>query len=219
MPGSDTVVEAVHVAKAAGAPVKTMWTREDDLRGGFYCPMWHSTVTAGLDANGAPVAWKHTLVGQSILRGTPFEAAAVKDGIDATSVEGAADLPYALPNVSVDLHSPKGPVPVLWWRSVGHTHTGFVVESFIDELAHAAGKDPYQYRRALLTGHPPAPGPARPGSAAGQLGRPADGRPGSGHRRPRVLRELVRPGGRGLALRPADPCPSRRVRHRLRAAG
>jgi isoquinoline 1-oxidoreductase subunit beta len=153
-PGSETVVEAVHVAKAARAPVKTVWTREDDLRGGFYRPMWHSTLTAGLDASGAPVAWKHTMVGQSILQGTPFEALVVKDGIDPTSVEGAAELPYTLPNVSIDLHSPKGPVPVLWWRSVGHTHTGFVVESFIDELAHAAGKDPYQYRRALLTGHP-----------------------------------------------------------------
>ena len=153
-PSSETVVEAVHIAKAAGAPIKTVWTREDDLRGGFYRPMWHSTLTAGLDASGAPVAWKHTLVGQSILQGTPFEAVAVKDGIDPTSVEGAAEFPYALPNVSVTLHSPKGPVPVLWWRSVGHTHTGFVVESFIDELAHAAGKDSYQYRRALLTGHP-----------------------------------------------------------------
>ena len=155
VPGSDTVVEAVHVAKdAGGAPVKTVWTREDDLRGGYYRPMWHSAIAAGLDASGAPVAWTHTIVGQSILAGTPFEAALVKDGIDATSVEGAAELPYVVPNLQVLLHSPKGVVPVLWWRSVGHTHTGFVVESFIDELAHAAGKDPYQYRRALLGGHP-----------------------------------------------------------------
>jgi isoquinoline 1-oxidoreductase beta subunit len=101
-----------------------------------------------------PVAWKHTIVGQSILEGTPFAAGLVKDGIDATSVEGAAELAYAVPNLSVDLHSLKGAVPVLWWRSVGHTHTGFVVESFIDELAHAAGRDPYQYRRALLARHP-----------------------------------------------------------------
>jgi isoquinoline 1-oxidoreductase beta subunit len=145
----------VHVAKAGGgAPVKTVWTREDDLRGGYYRPMWHSAIAAGLDASGAPVAWTHTIVGQSILGGTPFEAALVKDGIDATSVEGAAELAYAVPNLQVSLHSPKGVVPVLWWRSVGHTHTGFVVESFIDELAHAAGKDPYEYRRALLARHP-----------------------------------------------------------------
>jgi isoquinoline 1-oxidoreductase beta subunit len=153
-PGSDFIVEAVHVAKAAGAPVKTIWTREDDVRGGFYRPMWRSALTAGLDATGKPVAWKHTIVGQSIIEGTPFAPAMIKDGIDETSVEGAADLAYAVPNVAVDLHSPRSPVPVLWWRSVGHTHTGFVVESFIDELAHAAGKDPYQYRRELLTARP-----------------------------------------------------------------
>jgi isoquinoline 1-oxidoreductase subunit beta len=151
-PGSDFIVEAVHVAKAARAPVKTVWTREDDLRGGYYRPMWHSAIAAGLDAGDAPVAWRHTIVGQSIVEGTPFASDLVKDGIDATSVEGAAELPYAVPNVTVELHSPKGPVPVLWWRSVGHTHTGFVVESFIDELAHAAGKDPYEYRKALLPG-------------------------------------------------------------------
>jgi isoquinoline 1-oxidoreductase beta subunit len=153
-PTSDFIVEAVHVARAARAPVKVVWTREDDIKGGSYRPMWHSRITAGLDAAGAPVAWKHTLVGQSILEGTPFAAMMVKDGIDATSVEGAFDLPYAVPNLAVDLHSPRSVVPVLWWRSVGHTHTGFVVESFIDECAHAAGRDPYEYRRALLAGHP-----------------------------------------------------------------
>ena len=153
-PGSDFIVEAVHVAKAAKAPVKTVWTREDDLRGGYYRPMWHSAIAAGLDAGGRPVAWKHTIVGQSIVEGTPFASALVKDGVDVTSVEGAAELAYAVPNVAVELHSPKGPVPVLWWRSVGHTHTGFVVESFIDECAHAAGKDPYEYRKTLLAGQP-----------------------------------------------------------------
>jgi isoquinoline 1-oxidoreductase subunit beta len=152
-PTSDFVVEAVHVAKAVGAPVKVVWTRDDDLRGGYYRPMWHSRITAGLDPNGVPIVWRHTLVGQSILEGTPF-AAMVKEGIDATSVEGAVDLPYRVPNLAVDLHSPKSIVPVLWWRSVGHTHTGFVVESFIDECAHAARRDPYEYRRALLAEHP-----------------------------------------------------------------
>jgi len=153
-PSSDFIVEAVHVAKAAGAPVKTIWTREDDIHGGYYRPMWHSSISAGLDAAGKPQAWKHTIVGQSILEGTPFASVMVKDGVDQTSVEGASDLAYEVPNVALDLHSPKSPVPVLWWRSVGHTHTGFVVESFIDELAHAAGKDPYRYRRELLAAHP-----------------------------------------------------------------
>jgi isoquinoline 1-oxidoreductase beta subunit len=153
-PSSDFIVEAVHVAKAAGAPVKTIWTREDDIHGGYYRPMWHSSISAGLDAAGKPQAWTHTIVGQSVVEGTPFASAMVKDGVDRTSVEGASDLAYEVPNVALDLHSPRSPVPVLWWRSVGHTHTGFVVESFIDELAHAAGQDPYRYRRELLAAHP-----------------------------------------------------------------
>jgi isoquinoline 1-oxidoreductase beta subunit len=152
VPGSDFIVEAVHVAKAAGAPVKTIWTREDDIRGGYYRPMWHSSLSAGLDAAGKPVAWKHTIVGQSIIENTPFAGAMIKNGVDQTSVEGASNLSYEVPNAALDLHSPRSPVPVLWWRSVGHTHTGFVVESFIDELAHAAGQDPYAYRRELLAG-------------------------------------------------------------------
>ena len=151
-PTSDFVREAVHVAKASGKTVKVVWTREDDIHGGYYRPMWYSRLRAGLDGKGKPVAWTHSIVGQSILAGTPFEAMMVKDGIDVTSVEGAADAPY-LQSVAahrVELHSPKSPVPVLWWRSVGHSHTGFVVESFVDELAHAAKKDPLEYRRELL---------------------------------------------------------------------
>jgi isoquinoline 1-oxidoreductase beta subunit len=153
-PNSDFVVEAVHVAKAAKAPVKVVWTREDDIRGGWYRPMWHDRFAAGLDANGDPIAWTHTIVGQSITQGTLFEAFTIKDGIDSTSVEGAADLLYGFPNLQVDLHSPKIGVPVQWWRSVGHSHTGFSVEAFFDEVAHAGGKDPYELRRKLLANQP-----------------------------------------------------------------
>src|SRR2546425_1605068 len=153
-PASDFVVEAVHVAKAAKAPVKVVWTREDDLKGGWYRPMWHDRFVAGLDANGNPVAWTHTIVGQSIMQGTLFESFGIKDGIDAASVEGAADILYGIPNVRVDLHTPKIGVPVQWWRSVGHSHTGFSVEAFLDEVAHAGGKDPYELRRALLAKQP-----------------------------------------------------------------
>jgi isoquinoline 1-oxidoreductase subunit beta len=149
-PASDFVVEAVQVAKAVKKPVKVVHTREDDMKAGYYRPMWYDRIAAGLDAEGRLVAWRHTIVGQSIVAGTPFEKMLVKDGIDHTSVEGASDLPYAIPNIRVDLHSPRSIVPVLWWRSVGHSHTAFVVESFIDEAAHAAGKDPYEFRRALL---------------------------------------------------------------------
>jgi isoquinoline 1-oxidoreductase beta subunit len=153
-PASDFVMEAVNVAKAAKAPVKVMWTREDDIRGGWYRPMWHDRFAAGLDANGEPIAWTHTIVGQSIMEGTPFEAFGIQNGIDSASVEGAADLLYGIPNLQVDLHSPKIGVPVQWWRSVGHSHTGFSVEAFFDEVAHAGGKDPYQLRRKLLAKQP-----------------------------------------------------------------
>ena len=153
-PASDFVVEAVHVAKAAKAPVKVVWTREDDLKGGWYRPMWHDRFVAGLDANGNPVAWTHTIVGQSIMQGTLFESFGIKDGVDAASVEGAADILYGIPNVQVDLHTPKIGVPVQWWRSVGHSHTGFSVEAFLDEVAHAGGKDPYELRRVLLAKQP-----------------------------------------------------------------
>jgi isoquinoline 1-oxidoreductase beta subunit len=153
-PASDFVTEAVQVAKVAKAPVKVVWTREDDIRGGWYRPMWYDHFEAGVDASGNPVAWKHTIVGQSIFDGTMFASFGIKDGIDSASVEGAADIIYTIPNIQVDLHSPKNDVPVQWWRSVGHSHTGFSVEAFFDEVAHAGGKDPYQLRRNLLAGQP-----------------------------------------------------------------
>jgi isoquinoline 1-oxidoreductase beta subunit len=155
-PTSDFVTEAVHVAKAAGKPVKTVWTREDDVRGGYYRPAYLHRIRVGVGADGRPVAWSHALVGQSILAGSPFESAMVKDGVDATSVEGVADSPYLkeIRDHRVDLHSPRTVIPVLWWRSVGHSHTAFVMESMIDELASAAGLDPVEYRRALFERHP-----------------------------------------------------------------
>ncbi|GAC1623388.1 MAG: xanthine dehydrogenase family protein molybdopterin-binding subunit [Candidatus Acidiferrum sp.] len=153
-PASDFIIEAVNVAKVAKSPVKVVWTREDDLAGGWYRPMWHDRFVAGLDAKGNPVAWTHTIVGQSIMAGTLFEAYGIKDGIDSASVEGAADLLYGVPNLQVDLHSPKIAVPVQWWRSVGHSHTGFSVEGFFDEMAHAGGKDPCELRRKLLAKQP-----------------------------------------------------------------
>jgi len=154
-PRADFVAEAVHVAKEAGVPVKVIWTREDDIAGGYYRPMFLHRIEAGVGASGLPVAWKHTIVGQSILAGTPFEMG-VKNGIDRVSVEGVPDSPYLsdVPAGRVTLHSPRSEVTVLWWRSVGNTHTAFAMESMIDELAHAAGKDPLAYREALLAKHP-----------------------------------------------------------------
>jgi isoquinoline 1-oxidoreductase subunit beta len=152
-PASDFVVEAVEVAKAAGKPVKVIRTREDDTQAGYYRPFWYSRISAALDGQNSISGWKHTIVGQSILAGTPFQAKDAKT-IDETSVEGAADTPYAFPAILVDLHSPKQPVTVQWWRSVGHSHTAFVVESFLDEVAHTASQDPVDLRRALLSRHP-----------------------------------------------------------------
>jgi isoquinoline 1-oxidoreductase subunit beta len=155
-PASDYVAEAAYIARQinGAAPIKLVWTREDDMKAGYYRPMYYHAIKAGLDAKGDLIAWHHRIVGQSILSGTAFEHALVKNGIDATSVEGASTLPYAIPNIFVDLHSPKVGVPVQWWRSVGSTHTAFSTETFIDELAIAAGKDPVAFRKALLAGHP-----------------------------------------------------------------
>jgi isoquinoline 1-oxidoreductase subunit beta len=153
-PRSDFVIEAVQVAKAVGQPVKVVWTREDDMRGGYYRPMWSDLIEAAIGPDGKPAAWRHTIVGQSIVADTPFETFMTHEGIDATSVEGAVTPPYAIPNIEVGLHSPKNPVPVQWWRSVGHSHTAFVVETMIDELAHLAGQDAVAYRLGLLDQSP-----------------------------------------------------------------
>jgi isoquinoline 1-oxidoreductase beta subunit len=153
-PVSDFVVQACEVARRAKVPVKLVWTREDDMRGGYYRPAFVHRVEVGLDAQGAIAAWNHHLAGPSILAGTPFEPMMVKDGVDPTSVEGAADTPYAIPNLNVVLHTVDAGVPVLWWRSVGHSHTAFVMETMMDELAAATGKDPVEFRRALLADQP-----------------------------------------------------------------
>ncbi|HEV3145366.1 MAG TPA: molybdopterin cofactor-binding domain-containing protein, partial [Gemmataceae bacterium] len=145
VPDNHFVREAVQISKAIGAPVKVVWTREDDTRGGYYRPRAYHTVSAGLDAAGAPVAWQQRIVCQSFLVGTPFEAL-IKDGVDDTAVEGAKDIPYEIPNIHVDWQQAPGGIPTLWWRSVGHSHSAFVVETFLDELAHAAGKDPFEFR-------------------------------------------------------------------------
>jgi isoquinoline 1-oxidoreductase beta subunit len=146
----------VSIAKAFGAdgtPIKLQWTREDDIHGGLYRPMYFHKLEAGLSAEGRLIGWRHVIVGQSIMAGTPF-AAMIKDGIDPTSVEGAANIAYAIPNVAVDLSTTTNSVPVLWWRVVGSSHTAFAVEAFIDEVAHAAGEDGFTFRRKLLDQHP-----------------------------------------------------------------
>jgi len=154
-PAADFTVEAIQVAQAAkdlGVPIKTVWTREDDLRGGWYRPMWINRVQAAFQG-GELVGWRHRIVGQSIAADTAFEGAMVQDGVDGTSVEGAADMPHGVPNLRVELSTVKNAVPVQWWRSVGHSNTAFAKECFIDECAERVGKDGYRMRRELLQGH------------------------------------------------------------------
>jgi isoquinoline 1-oxidoreductase beta subunit len=150
---SDYVVEACEIAKAArtaglGAPVRLLWSREDDIRGGYYRPMHLHRARIGFDESGKVLAWDHVIVGQSIITGSVFEEAMVKNGIDATAVEGMRD-PYPLP-MRLTVHHPKLNVPVLWWRSVGSTHTAFVMETLLDEIARSTKQDPVAYRMRLF---------------------------------------------------------------------
>jgi isoquinoline 1-oxidoreductase subunit beta len=155
-PSADYLAECAQIVKATGgrAPIHLHWTREDDMTSGYFRPMFLHRVRAGLDAQGNIAGWQHRIVGKSILIGTPFEAMLVKDGVDATSVEGISDTAYAIPDFACEVHNAREPVPVLWWRSVGHTHTAQVIESVMDELAHIAGQDPLAFRMKYLTGAP-----------------------------------------------------------------
>jgi len=153
IPTSDYVVEACGIAKAAlaagvRAPIRTVWSREDDIKGGYYRPMHLHTARIGFDASGQVLAWDHVIVGQSIVTGSPFESGMVKNGVDATAVEGMR-APYPLP-MRLTVHHPKVNVPVLWWRSVGSTHTAFVMETLIDQIARETNQDPVAYRLKMF---------------------------------------------------------------------
>jgi isoquinoline 1-oxidoreductase beta subunit len=151
----DYVTQAVRIAQQADGPVKVVWSREEDIQHDMYRPYFYDRIRAGLDDSGMPVAWSHRITGSSIL--ARLFPPAFQSGIDFDTVDGAKDLPYAIPNVTVDYvrHEPPG-IPTAFWRGVGPTHNIYVVESFVDELAAAAGKDPLAYRQALLAGNPRA---------------------------------------------------------------
>jgi isoquinoline 1-oxidoreductase beta subunit len=152
---SEVVIEAVQLSKAIGKPVMSVYTREDDVRGLSYRPHVMSRVRGGVDADGMPVAWQQTIVSQGVLRGGWTDAFIPKgQAYDQSSVEGASDMAYDIPNVLVDVHEGTSKVPVLWWRSVGHSHTGFTVNCALDELAVLGGQDPVELRRKLLAKHP-----------------------------------------------------------------
>jgi isoquinoline 1-oxidoreductase subunit beta len=153
VPTSDYVMEAVSVAKALAAsgkraPVKVMWSREDDMKAGYYRPMAVHHADIGFDAQGNVLGWDHRIVSQSILTGSPFESFMVKEGVDATTTEGMRE-PYNVP-MRLAVHHPKVNVPVLWWRSVGSTHTAFVMETLVDEIAQTTNQDPVAYRMKLM---------------------------------------------------------------------
>lgn len=150
----DFIVQAVAFAKQVKGPVKFVWSREEDIQHGMYRPYYYDRLSAALDDKGMPAAWAHRVTGSSIM--ARFAPDLVKDGVDPDAVECARDMLYSIPNVQVDYVRHEPPVPTAFWRGVGPTHNVFVVESFIDELAAAAGKDPLAYRRALLQKSPRA---------------------------------------------------------------
>ncbi|UUC95844.1 xanthine dehydrogenase family protein molybdopterin-binding subunit [Comamonas sp. C11] len=148
-PRSDYVAEACEIAKAArasgiDAPVRMIWSREDDVKGGYYRPMHVHRAEIGFDGKGKVIAWDHVIVGQSLAKGTAFEGFMVKNGVDTTTVEGMKE-PYDLP-MRLSVHHPELNAPVLWWRSVGSTHTAYVMETLMDEIARAVKQDPVAYR-------------------------------------------------------------------------
>jgi isoquinoline 1-oxidoreductase beta subunit len=147
---TDFVMDAVYIAKAVGQPVKLIWMREDDMRAGRYRPVTYNELSAGLDADGWPVAWIHRIAGASIMA----QFGPLKDGVDDSSVEGAANLPYRVQNLHVTYAKPDLPITTWWWRSVGSSQNAYVTECFLDEVARAAGKDPLEFRRHLLDGQP-----------------------------------------------------------------
>jgi isoquinoline 1-oxidoreductase beta subunit len=155
-PTGDMAAEAAEVLKGAkhDGPIKVLWTREDDIKGGRYRPIFVHKLRGAVDAQGNIVAWDQVIVGQSFMKGSPFEAGMIKNGIDQTMVEGASTLPYQIPNLRVSAHMTQVGVPTLWWRSVGSTHTAFSTETFLDQLAEAGGVDPLTIRRKLLAKHP-----------------------------------------------------------------
>ncbi|MEM9303658.1 MAG: xanthine dehydrogenase family protein molybdopterin-binding subunit [Pseudomonadota bacterium] len=154
VPDSDYIAEAVMIAKAIGgrAPVKLHWSREDDMTAGRYRPLSVHRLE-GTVADGKIDAWRHRMAISSFLKGSAFEAM-IQNGVDGSAVEGARGLPYAIPNLAVEQHLMEVGVTGLWWRSVGHTHNGYVTEVFFDQLAHKAGVDPYELRRDLLKDKP-----------------------------------------------------------------
>ncbi len=174
----DYVVRAVQIAREVKGPVKVVWTREEDVRQDMYKPAFYDVVRAGLDAQGQPLAWHHRLTGSSVIK--RWAPPLYKDGLDPETIDGAADLMYRVPNVRVEYVNHEPPVPTSFWRGVGPAHNIFVVESFIDELAHAAGQDPVKWREQYLAHQPRALKVLREAARQSGWGTPLSARQGRG---------------------------------------
>jgi isoquinoline 1-oxidoreductase subunit beta len=160
-------------------PVKVVWSREEDIQHDMYRPYYYDRLSAGLDVNGRPVAWTHRIAGSSVM--ARYVPPLFVNGLDPDAVEGAAEPPYAFPNIHVDYVRVEPPgIPTAFWRGVGPTHNVFVVESFIDELAAAARQDPVAYRKTLLSHNPRALGVLTLAAEKAGWGRPLPARRGRG---------------------------------------
>jgi isoquinoline 1-oxidoreductase beta subunit len=176
---SDGVARAVQIAKAVDGPVKVVWTREEDIQHDMYRPYWFDRLSAGLDKDGRPIAWKNRYAGSSVI--ARWLPPGFKNGLDPDSAEGAIDLVYALPNMHVEYVRVEPPaVPTAFWRSVGPSHNVFVTESFMDELAAAARQDAVAYRLALLDQSPRAKTVLALAAEKADWGRPLPQRAGRG---------------------------------------
>ena len=204
----DYVEEAARIARELDRPVQVIWSREDDMRHDFFRPVAAHALTAALGADGLPVAWRQRVATPSVARHwVPWIPAwalnlggVFEHGADIVALEGSLVLPYAVPNRLLDWRELEVPVPVGFWRSVGHSHNTFAVESFVDELAHAAGRDPVAYRQALLRERPAHRRGARAGGGAIGVGHPAAGRPRARRGAPPGLRQRRGAGGRGVGV-------------------
>jgi isoquinoline 1-oxidoreductase beta subunit len=193
----DFIIRAVEIAKQVPSPVKVMWTREEDIQHDMYRPYYYDRIAAGLDERGKPIAWTHRIAGSSIMARVTSELfpktirvmraaglhnlIAMVRGLDVDAVDGAAEPPYALPNIRVEYVRQEPPgIPTAFWRGVGPTHNIFVVESFIDELAAIAKQDPYEYRRALLDKSPRAKAVLELAAEKAGWGKPLPPRSGRG---------------------------------------
>ena len=175
----DFIVQAALIAKQAKQPVKVVWSREEDIQHDMYRPYYYDRLSAGLDEQGMPIAWSYRIVGSSIM--ARFFPPAFKDGIDPDAVDGAVDMPYAIANKRVEYVREEPPgIPTAFWRGVGPTHNVYVIESFIDELAAIAKKDPVDYRRAMLGNNPRALHVLNRAAEIAGWGKPIAGRRGRG---------------------------------------